>query len=142
MKRPTLNELTLTEKIGQILMPNQYTVLQKCEVSETTPRTQEEIDAFMSKYQYGSLWGTGNMMLKNANMAEINIGFKTPAAEYKEWLEKLQKMCVSRCLSVLTVRTVQEEWFLTEQIPRHRFQSVRQTMRSLHLSLPQQWHER
>ena len=91
MKRPTLDELTLTEKIGQILMPNQYTVLQKCEVSETTPRTQEEIDAFMSKYQYGSLWGTGNMMLKNANMAEINIGFKTPAAEYREWLGKLQK---------------------------------------------------
>lgn len=91
MKRPTLDELTLTEKIGQLLMPNQYTVLQKCEVSEEMPRPQEEIDAFMSKYQYGSLWGTGNMMLKNANMAEINIGFKTPAAEYKEWLGKLQK---------------------------------------------------
>ena len=49
MKRPTLDELTLTEKIGQILMPNQYTVLQKCEVSETTPRTQEEIDAIQEK---------------------------------------------------------------------------------------------
>ena len=90
MKRPALNELTLTEKIGQLLMPNQYTVLQKCEISETTARSKEEIADFMSKYQYGSLWGTGNMMLKNANMAEINIGFKTPASEYKEWLRELQ----------------------------------------------------
>ena len=91
MKRPTLSELTLTEKIGQLLMPNQYTVLQKCEVDETMARSKEEIADFMSKYQYGSLWGTGNMMLKNANLAEVNIGFKTPAAEYKEWLGELQK---------------------------------------------------
>lgn len=91
MKRPKTEELSLSEKIGQLLMLNQYSVLQKCEVREEMPRTQEEINDFMKKYQYGSLWATGNMMLKNANMAEVNLGFKPSSTEYKEWLEKLQE---------------------------------------------------
>ena len=90
MKRPELNELTLTEKIAQLLMPNEYTVLQKCEISEETPRPKAEIAEFMSKYQYGSFWGSGNMLNRNANLAESNVGLNANASEYKAWLEELQ----------------------------------------------------
>lgn len=87
MKRPSINELSLREKIAQLLMIQQYSLLQKCEVDETLPRSTEEMLSIMEKYQYGSLWGCGNMNLNNANMAEINIGHKTNTTEYKRWIE-------------------------------------------------------
>ena len=91
MKRPELSELSLKEKISQLLMINQYTLLQRTEIDERQQRTPEEQKEIMSKYQYGSLWATGNMKLNVPNMADINIGYKTTTAEYKEWIDRISE---------------------------------------------------
>ncbi len=88
MKRPELSELSLKEKISQLLMINQYTLLQRTEIDERQQRTPLEQKEIMEKYQYGSLWATGNMKLNVPNMADINIGYKVTTAEYKEWIDK------------------------------------------------------
>lgn len=49
MKRPSINELTLEEKIGQLLMVAQYPLLVKVVDGEEIPRTQDEIDEIMKK---------------------------------------------------------------------------------------------
>ena len=43
MKRPSINELTLEEKIGQLLMVAQYPLLVKVVDGVETPRAEEEI---------------------------------------------------------------------------------------------------
>ena len=91
MQRPELNELSLKEKISQLLMINQYPLLQKTEVDERQQRSPEEQQEIMRKYQYGSLWATGNMQLNVANMAEINIGYKTTTGEYKAWIDRISE---------------------------------------------------
>lgn len=86
MKRPKLSELTLKQKIAQLLMVNQITLIN---ADDGSIRTDEEIKELMTKYQYGSLWNTGDMKTRNANMAE-DIGFGAlTTAQYKEWTEKI-----------------------------------------------------
>lgn len=86
MKRPSLSELTLKQKISQLLMVNQITLIYK---DDNTLRTDEEIKELMAKYQYGSLWNTGDIKSKNANMAEeVNYGAST-TAQYKAWLKDI-----------------------------------------------------
>lgn len=91
MKRPELNELTLEEKIGQLLMVAQYPLLVKVVDGVETPRTQEEINEIMKKCQFGSVWGQGKLRMKNVNLAEENVGGKATAAEYKKFLKDLEE---------------------------------------------------
>ena len=81
MKRPSINELTLEEKIGQLLMVAQYPLLVKVVDGEEIPRTQDEIDEIMKKCQFGSIWGQGKLRMKNVNLAEEDVKGKANAAE-------------------------------------------------------------
>ena len=86
MKKPELSELTLKQKISQLLMVNQITLIYK---DDGTLRNDDEIKELMSKYQYGSLWNTGDIKSKNANLAEeVNYGSST-TAQYKAWLNDI-----------------------------------------------------
>lgn len=91
MKRPSINELTLEEKIGQLLMVAQYPLLVKVVDGEEIPRTQDEIDEIMKKCQFGSIWGQGGIRMKNVNLAEETAGEKMTAAGYKKFLARLEK---------------------------------------------------
>lgn len=70
MKRPALNEMSLEEKIGQLLMPSQYMLFTKTVNGVDIQRSKDEIKEILEKYQYGSLWGQGTLCIKSANMAE------------------------------------------------------------------------
>ena len=59
MKRPHINELTLEEKIGQLLMVAQYPLLVKVVDGEEIPRTQDEIDEIMKKMSVRKHLGSG-----------------------------------------------------------------------------------
>lgn len=91
MKRPHINELTLEEKIGQLLMVAQYPLLVKVVDGEEIPRTQDEIDEIMKKCQFGRIWGQGGIRMKNVNLAEETAGEKMTAAGYKKFLARLEK---------------------------------------------------
>lgn len=87
MKRPQLNEMTLEEKIGQLLMLSQEDLLR----SENGFRTREEMKEILKKYQYGSMLGQGGILLsKNLFMGKNNNEGNVTALEIKEILEDLK----------------------------------------------------
>lgn len=89
MKKPNVKDLSLREKIGQILMLHQYTLLHKCETEANALREKEEVHEIMKKYQYGSIWGSGNIDARNANMAEETIGQKPKITAYGKWFREI-----------------------------------------------------
>lgn len=56
MKKPLLSELTLREKIGQMLLPYQYHVYCDTTVDPVRKRTEEEVKEYMQKEQLGVMW--------------------------------------------------------------------------------------
>lgn len=91
MKRPQISELTLEEKIGQLLMVAQYPLFVKVVDGVEIPRTEEEIKEIMQKCQFGSIWGQGKLKMKNVNLAEEDADGKANAAEYKEFIKDIEK---------------------------------------------------
>ena len=91
MKRPELNEMTLEEKIGQLLMPSQYMLFTKTEDGVDVQRSKKEIKEILKKYQYGSLWGMGTLRIKGANMAEARDDKSITASELKEFYDDISE---------------------------------------------------
>lgn len=91
MKKPDLNELTLTEKIAQLLMLTDTSLIYKMVDGENDFRPDDEINDIMQRYQFGSYWHTGNIKMDIVNMAEWSDGRKMTLAESKEYIENLQK---------------------------------------------------
>ena len=56
MKKPLLSEMTLREKIGQMLLPYQYHVHCHTDQSPVTKKTEEEVKEYMQKEQFGTIW--------------------------------------------------------------------------------------
>lgn len=81
MRKPLISELTLSEKIGQMLLPYQYYVTKKYdpEQKKYIPRSREERDAFIREEKYGTYWaqtGSGNTQINvtlTANTKEDNV---------------------------------------------------------------------
>ena len=89
MKRPKLEELTLTEKISQLLMVRQsvtaFKLAEGC-ADKFIRRTDEEIAEIMGKYQYGGIWHAG-MHLFNAISMEEGTDKKATTADSKALVE-------------------------------------------------------
>ncbi len=56
MKKPLLSEMTLREKIGQMLLPYQYHVYCHTDQDPVTKKTDEEVKEYMQKEQFGTIW--------------------------------------------------------------------------------------
>lgn len=83
--RPKLEDLTLIEKIGQLLMVRQSVTAFKLldeNSDKFVRRTDEEIAEIMGKYQYGSVWHAG-MHLFNAISMEEGSDQKATVADSK-----------------------------------------------------------
>ncbi len=89
MKRPQVSELSLREKVAQILMIKQGSLLERIEGEEA--RSNEEIAELMEKYQFGSLYSYGNISMKDFNMASFTFGVKQSAEENLEFIEVFKK---------------------------------------------------
>lgn len=91
MKRPNIEELTLEEKIGQLLMPGQYNTIKKYENGRNVMRSDEEMEKMIEHGQFGSFWAQAGMEFDVPNMAGITTGKKPTGAEYRWFLNKVQK---------------------------------------------------
>ena len=73
MKKPLLSELTLEEKIGQMLLGYQYHINRKSEIDASIFRTDEEKSEYLKNEKFGSLYAqTGH--LKNTTATDMDEG--------------------------------------------------------------------
>lgn len=91
MKRPALSELSLTEKIAQLLMIADERIMYKEVNGENDLRPQEEIDEIMKKCQFGGYWHTGSIKMDIVNLSEWSTGRRMTLEESKAHIENLQK---------------------------------------------------
>ena len=91
MKKPALTELTLEEKVSQLIMVNQYDLFDKIIDGKYIPRTYEEIDEIMEKQQFSGMWYCGNITMKTANVAEVAGDKPLTTKESREFLERISK---------------------------------------------------
>lgn len=91
MKRPKLEELTLREKVGQLLMLQDIRLAYKTVDGVTDFRPEEEIDEILKNCPFGSVWNTGGIKMDIVNMAEYGNGRRMTIKESKEHMDKLQK---------------------------------------------------
>ena len=83
MKRPSLNELSLTEKVAQLLMLDEQKIKYKLVDGEEKIRPQAEIDEFMKRCQFGSYWCCG--------CANPETGKTLTVQEHKASIDSFQK---------------------------------------------------
>ncbi|MBE7043027.1 MAG: hypothetical protein E7399_05980 [Ruminococcaceae bacterium] len=77
MKKPLLSEMTLREKIGQCLMPQQWDIYQKTEISVNIERTEEERKALLEKEQFGCFWAE-QIGVRNIKLTDLTEHWGDP----------------------------------------------------------------
>ncbi len=91
MKKPALNELTLEEKVSQLLLVNQLDFFDKEVDGKQVARTYEEMDEIMEKQQFSGMWYCGRIRMQTANMAEIGGLNPLTTRESKDFLDRVGK---------------------------------------------------
>lgn len=87
MKTPKLCELTLEDKISQLLLLRQDHLVNTAP-SDPTPKTREQRQALMGTNHFTGLWSYGRVKMETANVAEA--GTRIGVAEQKELLDEAQ----------------------------------------------------
>lgn len=90
MKKPLLSELTLEEKVGQMLLIYQYYINRKADENSREARTPEEKDALLKREKYGTLYASVGHFNKGTtpNIALGNAKDGERSAEYGEWISE------------------------------------------------------
>lgn len=70
MRKPALSELTLQEKIGQLLLRYQHDINRRSEVDANLLRTPEEKRELLKKEKFGTLWAQTGHVSRGTDMAE------------------------------------------------------------------------
>lgn len=92
MKRPSLNELSLTEKIAQLLMVGDERLQYKQTEKGAIIRPKEEIDEILKRCQFGSYWHTGSIKMNIVDLAEEwATGQRMTIEDSKEYIDDIQK---------------------------------------------------
>ncbi len=89
MKRPQLNELTLEEKVGQLLLLNQRRVTHVDDSVNAPRMTQEQQDELIGSNHFTGLWCYGLVDMDVVNLAES--GRKASIKEHKKWIERVTR---------------------------------------------------
>ena len=87
MKIPNLCELTLEDKISQLLLLRQDHLVNAAP-GNLTPKTREQRQALMGTNHFTGLWSYGRVKMETANVAEA--GTRIGVAEQKELLDEAQ----------------------------------------------------
>jgi len=89
MQRPKVSDLTVREKIGQVLMISQGVLFTK---DDGSCRTNEEAYELMSKYQFGGMWTAGGIAMDVVNVGDWSADAVLGTLEdSRVFMEKLQK---------------------------------------------------
>ncbi len=94
MKKPNLSEMTLKEKIGQLILPNQWEIYQDHTKNYEVNRTEEEWRQVIAEYQFGSYWSEqiGSCNKFTVDLAGGGLDQKVHGAEYRKFLAR-QDQC-------------------------------------------------
>ncbi len=92
MKRPALDELSLTEKIAQLLMVGDERLQYKPTEKGNVIRPKEEIDEILKRCQFGSYWHTGSIRMNIVDLAEEwATGQRMTIEDSKAYIDDIQK---------------------------------------------------
>jgi len=90
MKRPEIKDLTLREKIAQLLIVRQSDLVQDASTSYTKFRAPEEAAQIMEKNQFGGIWLHGNVDVNQINdVWNKNVNYTVE--ELRAWYEEVRK---------------------------------------------------
>ena len=108
MKKPLLSELTLSEKIGQMLLPYQYNVNtdQDPVTKKLKPKSRDQRDALIREEKYGAYWaqtGLGNRGI------DVTLRSNTKAEAPEEYGEFLQGESDAYWIPALTALDAEED---------------------------------
>ena len=91
MKKPLLSEMTLREKIGQLLLAHQWDIHQDHEKNYEVDRTEEEKQALVGDFQFGAYWADqiGSHNKLGVDLAEIvGANNKVFSEDYRKFMHK------------------------------------------------------
>ena len=86
-RKPELSELSLDEKISQLLLLRQGHLTNVTD-GDPRPKTKEQREELMRTNHFGGLWSYGRVKMENANVAEE--GTRVSVSEQKELLDEAQ----------------------------------------------------
>ncbi|MBO5454802.1 MAG: hypothetical protein J6A69_12695 [Clostridia bacterium] len=89
MKKPLISELTLEEKVGQMLLGYQWDIHRKTRTLGAVPeslRTKEERDEYLLKEKFGTLWAQTGMGSRGLDQDMADKETTDTSAEYGEWI--------------------------------------------------------
>lgn len=89
MKKPLLSELTLEEKVGQMLLGYQWDIHRKTRTLGAVPeslRTKEERNAYLLKEKFGTLWAQTGMGSRGLDQDMADKETTDKSEEYGKWI--------------------------------------------------------
>ena len=90
MNRPNIKNMTLKEKIAQLLIVRQSDLMMYVDSSYTKFRDPKEAAELCEKYQYGAVWLHGNVDVNQINdVWHKNVKFTSD--ELREWFKEIRK---------------------------------------------------
>ncbi len=106
MKKPLLSELTLQEKIGQMLLCYQDLINRKGEVDNNLVRTREERDEILRNEKFGVLWAQTSRATRGVTV-DIAEGLKEPvdSKEFGQWIQEESDVYKIPALTALDAET-------------------------------------
>ena len=90
MDLPKIKNMTLREKIAQLLIVRMSDLIQDASTSYTKMRAPEEAAQLMEKYQFGGIWLHGALDVNGVN-DEWKKNVKFTVDELKKWYEETRK---------------------------------------------------
>lgn len=85
MKKPKLSELTLKEKIGQMLLAYQNYINR---YDETHVRPKEERDAILKNEGFGTLWAQTDRLTRGVDVVETADNMSVASNEFGTWVQE------------------------------------------------------
>ncbi len=93
MKKPELTDLTLREKVAQLMIVRLSDILMEPETNYTSIRDMDEAQRLMEEGQYGGIWLNGNVDINGVNdFYNKNFHYTSQTSrELYDWANKLTK---------------------------------------------------
>lgn len=91
MIRPNVSDLSLKEKISQLLMVWGTSLMYDNSSGQNTLRSKQEMAELMEKYQYGSLWANVHSKVDFVTLDEKIDGKRPTTNEFNAWISEISQ---------------------------------------------------
>lgn len=90
MNNPDIKEMTLREKIAQLLIVRQSDLLMDASTAYSKFREEDEAEALCNEFQFGGIWLHGNLEINHFNDL-YGKSMDYDSAKLRKWFEKMSK---------------------------------------------------